>query len=293
MASRTIRRLIWSLYVQHQRTYTFSTRQGVFTVYGKDNVIAYLLYCTGQYERELMMETFSFLRSQGQLSPAGRGTLVDIGANIGVICVAGAHLDQVQRIVAIEPDPANFALLQQNVRQNGLADRAVCLPQAVAEQKGELEFELSADNFGDHRVHSVDQIAPDGDLFDESRRQIISVRSDRLDEIIGRLPQEFSEEIALVWIDIQGYEGFAFRSGPNFFGRGMPVVSEIWPYAIRRAGMSDAEFCSTVGQLWSGYARLIDGEFAYFPIDSFSEYYASLDRAQFENVIFLAEDGRS
>ena len=156
--------------------------------------------------------------------------------------------------------------------------------------EGELEFELSADNFGDHRVHRVDQIAPDGDLFDESNRQIISVQADRLDEIVGRLPREFSDEIALVWIDVQGYEGHVFRSGQTLFSRGMPVVSEIWPYALRRTGMSDAEFCAIVEQLWGGYARLIEEEFVCFPIDAFAEYYAKLDRTQFENVIFLAGD---
>ena len=79
LASHTIRRVIWSLYVQHQRTYTFSTRQGVFTVYGKDNVIGNLLYCTRQYERELILQTFEFLRSRRLLPPGGQGTLVDIG----------------------------------------------------------------------------------------------------------------------------------------------------------------------------------------------------------------------
>jgi FkbM family methyltransferase len=286
LPARVFRRLIWKIYVQHQTIYTFPTRQGIFTVYGKDAGIGYSLFYKREYEGELVAQTFTFLRTQGKIPAMGQGTLVDIGANIGVIGIGAAYMGQVQKIIAFEPDPNNFALLQRNVSQNGLTDCAICLPYAVAEQNGELQFELSRDNFGDHRLHSASGIAQDVELFDESHRQIITVQSHPLDEMINGLPTQFTNEIALVWIDVQGYEGYIFRSGQGFLGRGMPVMVEIWPYGVRRAGMSDTQFCEIVNKLWKGYWRLVNGEFKLFTIESFAGFYAGLGRGQFENVIF-------
>jgi len=279
------RLLYWNLYSRSHDTITFSTIQGRFTVSCKDKEIGRKLFGYRQFEGNLIKKTFSHLQSLGKIPPNGRGTIVDIGANIGIIGIGAAYMGLVKNIVAIEPDPNNFALLKRNIQQNDLDARSVCLPYAVAEQNGELQFELSRDNFGDHRLRSANLVALEKELYDESARQLITVHSRRLDEIINQVPVEFTNEISLVWVDVQGYEGYVFRSGKTFFERGIPVMVEIWPYGVRRAGMQDGQFCEIVGNLWKDYWRLVDGGFKRFSIESFPDFYADLGYGQFENVI--------
>jgi FkbM family methyltransferase len=280
------RLLYWELYSRFHDTITFSTIQGKFTVSCRDQGIGKTLFGYKQFEGNLIKETFLHLQSRGKIPSNGTGTIVDIGANIGVIGIGAAYMGLVKNIIAIEPDPNNFALLTRNIQQNGLDDRSVCLPYAVAEQEGELQFELSRDNFGDHRLHSDNFISSGKELFDESKRQIIHVRSKPLDEIVNQLSDKFTNDISLVWVDVQGYEGYVFSSGHTFFKRGMPVMVEIWPYGVRRAGMRDDQFCEIVKGLWKEYWRLVDGKYQRFSIESFQDFYVGFEYGHFENVIF-------
>ena len=280
------RLLYWELYSRSHNTITFPTKQGRFTISCKDRGIGRTLFGYQQFEGNLIKETFLHLQSQGKIPSGGIGTIVDIGANIGVIGIGAAYMGLVKNVVAIEPDPNNFALLKRNVQQNDLNDRSMCLPYAIAEQNGELQFELSRDNYGDHRLHSDNTITTGKELFDESNRQIIFVRSKPLDEIINELPENFARDISLVWIDVQGYEGYVFSSGQAFFKRGMPVMVEIWPYGVRRAGMQDERFCDIVKGLWKEYWRFVDGKYRRFSMESFQDFYTGFEYGQFENVIF-------
>ena len=58
---------------------------------------------------------------------------------------------------------------------------------------------------------------------------------------------------ALIWIDVQGYEGFVYRGAGGTLAGGLPTVSEVWPYGILRAGMTLEEFCNIVNGIWSDY----------------------------------------
>ncbi|RPJ80913.1 MAG: hypothetical protein EHM18_17695, partial [Acidobacteria bacterium] len=54
------------------------------------------------------------------------------------------------------------------------------------------------------------------------------------------------EETGLVWVDIQGHEGHFLRGAQSLLRRGVPIVTEFWPYAIERSGMSVEEYTSLV-----------------------------------------------
>ena len=48
------------------------------------------------------------------------GVMIDIGANIGTTSLVRVIAGDVQRVYALEPEPANFACLVQNIAANGL-----------------------------------------------------------------------------------------------------------------------------------------------------------------------------
>ena|SRR3989442_6684814 len=138
------RRLCWALNSTLRESVTVSTKQGTFTVFlSRDESVGRSLYCYGQHELDFMSATMRFLRSTQQCPPRGEGSILDIGANNGVTSISMLHLGELERAIAIEPEPRNFSLLQRNVMQNALDERIVCLPFAASNQKGEMQFELS------------------------------------------------------------------------------------------------------------------------------------------------------
>jgi FkbM family methyltransferase len=156
-------------------------------------------------------------------------TLVDIGANIGTISVNAVANGLFERAIAFEPEPNNFRLLKANVALNNLDGRFVLHNAALSDNsEGTLEFELSADNHGDHRV----RVAGDAGHFSEEKREVISVKSDILDNH----SDEFDRNSTLIWIDTQGYEGLVFSGARAVIANRIPICMEFWPYALERAG---------------------------------------------------------
>ena len=105
-----------------------------------------------------------------------------IGANIGLTCVPIAKQTDA-RVIAIEASPQNAGTLRRNLQREGLDERVEVLNVAVADRDGSMEFELSDDNFGDHRIR-VDSGSEDPSAYGEEARAVTLVRSARLDGIV-------------------------------------------------------------------------------------------------------------
>lgn len=174
---------------------------------------------------------FEKLTQVHRLLPDGhrKEILIDIGANIGTICIPAVATGLFQRAVAVEPEPGNYRLLATNVVLNGLDDRIQTHNRAMADVDGaDLQFEMSTDNHGDHRVRTTD--APG--LYDEEQRSVINVKSLTLDAL--DLPLQ--RDNALVWMDVQGYEGAVLAGAASCIDKGVPICMEFSPYALQRSG---------------------------------------------------------
>ncbi len=89
------------------------------------------IYYTGLYEFEEMAFVLHALR------PGDR--LVDVGAHIGAFSVLAAGAVGAD-CLAIEPVPASFAYLQENLNLNGLGNKVRVLNAGIAAQPGRLRF---------------------------------------------------------------------------------------------------------------------------------------------------------
>ena len=96
---------------------------------------------------------------------------------MGVISIGMLYLSEMNRGIAIEPDPRNFALLERNVAQNEFESRMICFPYAASDQASEVPFG-SESNLGDHRVRiESDRLHEHReDRYGESDRRVVSVR---------------------------------------------------------------------------------------------------------------------
>ena len=192
---------------------------------------------------------------------------------------------EVSGAIAIEPEPNNFYLLEHNVEQNDLKNKVVCINVALSEVDSEVEFELNENNYGDHRVRHENQVSAN-DSYAESEREVISVQARQLDKLLKEVPAEVTNNISVIWIDVQGFEGYVFKGGAKLFEKNIPVVTEIWPYGIERSGFSKAEFCALVKEVWSYYWVLQNNNFIRHDIDDFETYYEKFEGTKkYANVI--------
>src|SRR5215216_2694582 len=265
---------------------TISTKQGVFTILPTDEVISRSLYCRREYELDFTSTAMAFLRSIRKCPSKGEGTIVDVGANNGVISIGMIYTGELEKAIAIEPEPGNFSLLEQNVNQNGFKDRFICLPYAASNRKGDVLVELSPNNFGDHRVRVDSHPSNSPDLFKESERQVIIVQSDQLDKLLADVPKKFTRDIAVIWVDVQGYEGYVFMGAKKLLLKGIPVITEIWPYAIRKAGMTQEQYCLIAKSIWKNYWVMQNGEFIQYPMDNLEALFGKIGYNEDFNVIY-------
>lgn len=69
--------------------------------------------------------------------------LWDVGANVGSYALLAAKLEPGARVVAVEPGPANYAALCENILLNGLGRAIVPVPVALAESNHVVSFTVS------------------------------------------------------------------------------------------------------------------------------------------------------
>jgi FkbM family methyltransferase len=73
---------------------------------------------------------------------AAARTIVDIGAHVGSFTVWAALRSPRARVLAVEPNPETFALLTENLGDNGLLDRVTAVNAAVGANPGVAALEL-------------------------------------------------------------------------------------------------------------------------------------------------------
>lgn len=258
--SQLLRLLMWWLiHLGPKRDVTVETLSGLLTFSSRDWLIGKYLYVKGGHEEQEIQSAVELLKREGWLERTGPGgTVLNVGANIGMTCVGMVKAGYFERAIAFEPDPENFRLLIRNIDQNGLADRIQPVPCALSSSVGQLTFELSEDNSGDHRVRQVNRPG----FYHEERRRTIRVQGETLDHYFA----DESASVDAVWVDIQGHEAHAFRGGRTFLKRGIPVITEFWPYGIDRAGISPQEYAGILSQSFQHFWVVGDSNFQGAPI---------------------------
>jgi FkbM family methyltransferase len=193
-----------------------------YIVGARDEIIGRELFLTGEFDFDKFWAAYELLeRHRGGRRPR---VLMDVGANIGTICIPAVARGLVERAVAVEPDPRNCRLLRANIHLNGLGERIRVEESAAGSSDGEtLQLTLSEHNFGDHRISAAEA---------RKDRQSVSVRSGRLDTLCADL----LDQDVLIWMDVQGYEGFALNGAKAFMAKRTPLVIEFFPEALEESG---------------------------------------------------------
>jgi FkbM family methyltransferase len=190
----------------------------------RDQGVGLPLFVNGSYEAS---ET-TFIRS---ILKKGM-CFVDVGANIGYYTTLSSKLvGRDGRVIAVEPDPYNYELLERNIHLNKL-NNVTALNVGGGSINAELPLYHSPDgNYGDHRLYN------EGSWTQET----VSVSVRVLDDVVA-----FSQlkSLDLLKIDVQGYECHVLGGMRRTLSRmsGLVVIAEYWPLGMKAAGGDPQEF---------------------------------------------------
>lgn len=142
--------------------------------------------------------------------------VVDVGANIGdTVLVASTQVGRSGRVIGVEPHPRTFRFLQENTRLNGVANVEL-INAAVGATSGTVRF-------SDDRRDDMNRV-DGGNLH---------VAIARLDELVSdTLP------LALLKVDVEGYEKFVFEGAGEVLRRAQCVYFEVSALHFCRFGYS-------------------------------------------------------
>jgi len=198
-------------------------KQELFLVSTSDKTISRTVYVSREpYDFDKALWALNLVKGYRDVQ-----CLVDIGANVGTICIPAVKRGLVETAIAFEPEPRNFLLLSMNLALNGVSDKIRVVNSALGAQDGAtVDFELSPDNFGDHRIRP----AMLGVSQQLDTRQVINVKTQMLETALMGADVDKS----LLFIDTQGYEAQVLMGATSILRKRPPMVIEFWPFGLDR-----------------------------------------------------------
>jgi FkbM family methyltransferase len=197
----------------------------------------------GLYRRKVHEPHLTQLLLTRLASPAEKNFL-DVGANIGYFsCLMAKLAGPAGKVLAIEPEPQNLKLLQQNIKFNNLTN-VVVHPCALGASEGSAMLGLyKPSNRGRHS------------LLEKDAKWRIEVPVKTLDEIASNSGKNVSWW-SLVKIDVEGYEGFVIDGARETLPRIETLVMEFSPALSKSAGGDPASTLRILTGCFSSIYRI-------------------------------------
>jgi len=174
-------------------------------------------------------------------------SFIDVGANIGNFsCLMSKLAGPAGTVLAIEPEPQNLKLLEQNLKLNNLTNVVVHSCALGASEGSAILGLYKPSNRGRHSLLETDAKAR------------IKVPVKTLDDI-ARTSGKNVSSWSLVKIDVEGYEGFIIDGARETLPRIGTLVMEFSPELLKKAGGDPA---ATLGMLTECFSRLYRIEIA-------------------------------
>lgn len=188
------------------------TDEGRLWAFGADRVIGQALLLEHTWEPEF---TSVLMR---HVKPGMAA--IDVGANIGYVTrTLGRLVGPEGSVIALEPEPRNFALLCANTADIARVRRVRA---AALDRTGDVTLWLGKENFGDHRTWASDAEAVQG----------VHVPCVRLDDLLDP-----GVHVDVVKVDTQGTDHLVVAGMERTIERWRPTIFvEFWPGGITGSG---------------------------------------------------------
>jgi FkbM family methyltransferase len=139
---------------------------------------------------------------------------VDVGANVGFYSLVLSSSHPGLRVVAFEPNPKNFELLQANARLNQF-EQLACMPMAVSDSSGTAVLYLSPSAMS----ASLEQD------FDPAHCADVKVPTTSLDAYLAQSPLPGR---LVIKVDVEGHEAAFFKGAEQTIALRKPeIITEV------------------------------------------------------------------
>ena len=140
--------------------------------------------------------------------------ILDLGANAGFTAVYFSKFFPKAKIACVEPMPGNIAILKENLSLNKV--NSVVFEAAATIEDGKITMEIGDKDYG-NKVHNI----PFGKSMGNST---LIVDGLSINTILKKLNWK---KIALLKIDIEGYEGILLGTNNNWLAKTDTIIIEI------------------------------------------------------------------
>jgi FkbM family methyltransferase len=196
--------------------YLVERRQGLTLLIDRNNAVDWQLHVSGSWEPESVERLFALVEKERAYCPDG-AVFLDVGAHWGFYALLAHRKGWFERIVAFEPDPANYAQLQANLFLNRASSAIEALKLAASDR--EATFGLSVDS----RNRGGAQLVPAG-------RDAVTCQAVRIDKVL-----DFAGKLLVVKIDVETHEEAALDGLMALLARNHCVLQiEVWTGAESR-----------------------------------------------------------
>ncbi len=148
-------------------------------------------------------------------------SVLDIGANIGVMSYYLSRKFKNQKVFAFEPQPDNLLILNRIVKFFSLKN-VVIFNFALGNTNGSIEMVLPVD--GKTKLHGLSHVCHETMVdFNEGDKFLVEIK--KLDEIT----ELKSIPIGGIKLDVENFEYFVLEGGQNLIKANKPIIyTELW-----------------------------------------------------------------
>lgn len=188
-----------------------------FILQSNDQVIGRTVYATKKpFDFDKLKKVLKILKlKKNEL-------LIDVGANIGTICIPAIKRNLFNKAIAFEPEPLNYSLLLSNIIINGCYKKIDSHNIALGNKnRKKLNLRLDDRNKGNHRIIINSKV--------NSKKNVV-INSYKLDSFIKNI----NSLSTLVWIDVQGYETEVLQGAKKLLKKKAAVCVEFSPTFLEK-----------------------------------------------------------
>src|ERR1700722_7675726 len=177
----------------------------------------------GLYRRKVHEPTLTKFLLTRFANSAGTN-FIDVGANIGYFsCLLAKLAGPDGKVLAVDPEPQNLKLLEQNIKINNLSN-VVVRSCALGAREGSAMLGL-------YKASTRGRPS----ILDKDAKARIHVPVRTLDDVARHSGKNVSWW-SLVKIDVEGYEGFVLDGAREILPRIETLVMEFSPASLKKAG---------------------------------------------------------
>ena len=184
------------------------SNQEYFIVNSSDHAVGKETYVKGDFEFNSMAKAYKIIKKYKKLNTC---TLLDIGSNMGSMCIPSITRNYIKKAIAVEPNPESYRLLCSNINLNNLNEKITTKKLCIGEFKKNLYLILNNENHGDNKI-SHTKI---------KNKKFVKVNSITLDSLTNNFNEKF-----IIKIDVQGSEFLVLKYGKRTLYKKPPLILE-------------------------------------------------------------------